>query len=138
MKKLKRKTRVEPPGNGLDLDLPILADTVLELAYGEETPVADFKTRLRKGGTAYYERVHDAIIEGPEDEPLVQAELDRFFALVDELPTAALKVAESGISPSTLDGVREKFQAALVGTSLLRDPRGLRACLREFEEAAGV
>jgi len=60
------------------------------------------------------------------------------FALVDELPAAALKVAESGISPSTLEGVREKFQAALVGTSLLRDPRGLRACLREFEEAAGV
>lgn len=59
------------------------------------------------------------------------------FGLVDELPDAALKVAESGISPSTLDGVREKFQAALVGTSLLRDPRGLRACLREFEEAAG-
>ena len=59
------------------------------------------------------------------------------FALVDELPGTVLKVAESGISPSTLDGVREKFQAALVGTSLLRDPRGLRACLREFEEAAG-
>ncbi|MEI8388183.1 MAG: indole-3-glycerol phosphate synthase TrpC [Verrucomicrobiota bacterium] len=59
------------------------------------------------------------------------------FGLVDELPDAALKVAESGISPSTLDGVREKFQAALVGTSLLRDPRGVRACLREFEEAAG-
>jgi len=58
------------------------------------------------------------------------------FSLVDELPAAALKVAESGISPSTLDGVREKFQAALVGTSLLRDPRGIRACLREFEEAA--
>ena len=59
------------------------------------------------------------------------------FALVDELPASVLKVAESGISPSTLDGVRGKFQAALVGTSLLRDPRGLRACLREFEEAAG-
>ena len=57
------------------------------------------------------------------------------FGLVEELPDAALKVAESGISPSTIDGVREKFQAALVGTSLLRDPRGLRACLREFEQA---
>ena len=60
------------------------------------------------------------------------------FGLVGELPEAALKVAESGISPSTIDGVREKFQAALVGTSLLRDPRGLRACLREFEQAVGV
>jgi len=60
------------------------------------------------------------------------------FGLVEELPGQALKVAESGIDPSTLDDVREKFQAALVGTSLLRDPRGLRACLREFEHAAGV
>ncbi|MEI6493164.1 MAG: indole-3-glycerol phosphate synthase TrpC [Verrucomicrobiota bacterium] len=60
------------------------------------------------------------------------------FDLVDELPATALKVAESGISPSALESIRDKFQAALVGTSLLRDPRGLRACLREFEEAAGV
>ena len=79
------KTQVEPPGNGLDLDLPILADTVLELAYGEETPVADFKNRLRKGGRDYYTRLHDVILECLEDEALVQAELDRFFAFVDEL-----------------------------------------------------
>jgi indole-3-glycerol phosphate synthase len=57
------------------------------------------------------------------------------FDLADKLPSAALKVAESGISPSNLDTVREKFHAVLVGTSLLRDPRGLRACLGEFEEA---
>lgn len=61
----------------------------------------------------------------------------KVFELVGKLPSAALKVAESGISPATLDGVREKFHAALVGTSLLRDPRGLRACLRDFEKAAG-
>lgn len=60
------------------------------------------------------------------------------FDLVERLPAGVLKVAESGISPSTLDRVRENFHAALVGTSLLRDPRGLRACLREFEKAAGV
>lgn len=59
----------------------------------------------------------------------------KVFGLVEELPPAALKIAESGISPATLDHVREKFQAALVGTSLLRDPRGLRACLSEFEHA---
>lgn len=60
------------------------------------------------------------------------------FALVDKLPAECLRVAESGISPSTLEEVRNKFHAALVGTSLLRDPRGLRVCLREFEEAGGV
>jgi hypothetical protein len=31
--------------------------------------------------------------------------------------------------------VREHFDAALVGTSLLRDPRGVPACLEEFELA---
>lgn len=85
MKKLKQKTRVEPPGNGLDLDLPILVDTVLEVAYGEETPVTDFKKRLRQGGRDYYTRLHDVILECLEDEALVQAELDRYFAFLDEL-----------------------------------------------------
>jgi len=58
------------------------------------------------------------------------------FGLADKLPPGCLRVAESGIIPSTLGGVRKNFHAALVGTSLLREPRGLRACLREFEEAA--
>ncbi|MEI6035924.1 MAG: indole-3-glycerol phosphate synthase TrpC [Verrucomicrobiae bacterium] len=58
------------------------------------------------------------------------------FGLAGNLPSGCLRVAESGITPSTLGRVREEFQAALVGTSLLRDPRGLRACLREFEAAA--
>lgn len=57
------------------------------------------------------------------------------FGLVDKLPEAARKVAESGLSPSMVDTVREKFHAALVGTSLLRDPRGIRTCLEEFEQA---
>ncbi len=57
------------------------------------------------------------------------------FELAGELPGDSLKVAESGISPSAIEGLRETFHAALVGTSLLRDPRGLPACLREFETA---
>lgn len=57
------------------------------------------------------------------------------FDLVGELPAGAVKVAESGLSPSNLDSVRERFDGVLVGTSLLRDPRGLPACLAEFERA---
>ncbi len=57
------------------------------------------------------------------------------FELADRLPSGCVRVAESGIAPATIAGVRGKFHAALVGTSLLRDPRGLRACLREFEDA---
>ena len=57
------------------------------------------------------------------------------FDLVDKLPASAIRVAESGISPQTLSSVASNFQAALVGTSLLRDERGIHACLRDFEMA---
>lgn len=60
------------------------------------------------------------------------------FDLVYQLPSGCIRVAESGITPSTLPGVAKKFHAALVGTSLLRDPRGIRECLRDFESAASA
>lgn len=60
------------------------------------------------------------------------------FALADKLPSGCLRVAESGIRPDSLGEVKARFQAALVGTSLLRDPRGLRPCLADFERAAGL
>ncbi len=56
------------------------------------------------------------------------------FALAEKLPATALKVAESGLSPSNVREISRRFEAALVGTSLLRDERGIRTCLREFEE----
>jgi indole-3-glycerol phosphate synthase len=57
------------------------------------------------------------------------------FDLVSQLPTSAIRVAESGISPQNLFSVASNFQAALVGTSLLRDERGIHACLQDFEAA---
>ena len=57
------------------------------------------------------------------------------FQMADKLPAGTLRVAESGISPETISSVCKTFHAALVGTSLLRDPRGIRACLQGFEEA---
>lgn len=56
------------------------------------------------------------------------------FELAEQLPAGAIKVAESGISPASIATVAGRFQAALVGTSLLRDERGVRACLQEFED----
>jgi indole-3-glycerol phosphate synthase len=56
------------------------------------------------------------------------------FELAEKLPAGTLRVAESGISPQHAIQLRERFDSALVGTSLLRDPRGMRACLEEFEE----
>ncbi len=57
------------------------------------------------------------------------------FDLVDFLPPSTLRVAESGLTPESIPSVAEKFHAALVGTSLLRDPRGIAACLSDFETA---
>lgn len=57
------------------------------------------------------------------------------FNLVSDLPTTAIKVAESGLTPENLPTIREKFDAALVGTSLLRDERGITAALADFESA---
>jgi indole-3-glycerol phosphate synthase len=57
------------------------------------------------------------------------------FDLVNHLPAGCLRVAESGLAPETIASVSSKFDAALVGTSLLRDPRGLEACLADFERA---
>jgi len=56
------------------------------------------------------------------------------FELVEKIPPGVLRVAESGLSPELTKKVSERFEAALVGTSLLRDPRGIRACLQEFEQ----
>ena len=57
------------------------------------------------------------------------------FDLVDRLPAGTIRVAESGLDVGTIATVRERFHAALVGTSLLRDPSGVRVGLASFEEA---
>jgi len=57
------------------------------------------------------------------------------FDLAGKLPARALRVAESGIDPAKIPWLRRVFRAGLVGTSLLRDPRGVEACLAEFEAA---
>lgn len=57
------------------------------------------------------------------------------FGLADRLPVGTIKVAESGLSADSIADVSRSFHAALVGTSLLRDPRGPSACLDEFADA---
>jgi indole-3-glycerol phosphate synthase len=57
------------------------------------------------------------------------------FALVEALPAGCLKIAESGLSAATVGQVAQHFNAALVGTSLLRDERGIRAHLADFAAA---
>lgn len=57
------------------------------------------------------------------------------FQLAGSLPAGCVRVAESGVTPQTVVPLARHFDAALVGTSLLRDPRGVRAALQEFAGA---
>jgi indole-3-glycerol phosphate synthase len=57
------------------------------------------------------------------------------FALVERLPAGCVKIAESGLRPETLGPWIGRFDAGLVGTVLLRDPRGPAACLAAFGSA---
>jgi indole-3-glycerol phosphate synthase len=62
------------------------------------------------------------------------------FELGQFLPVGAIKVAESGVAPNTVARLRDelRYDAALVGTSLLTAARGVSAELRAFETALCV
>jgi len=57
------------------------------------------------------------------------------FELAESLPAGSVRVAESGVTPGTVGPLARHFDAALVGTSLLRDPRGVEAALHDFARA---
>lgn len=57
------------------------------------------------------------------------------FELAQSLPAGCVRVAESGVTTGTIAPLARHFDAALVGTSLLRDPRGVQASLEEFAAA---
>lgn len=60
------------------------------------------------------------------------------FELAQNLPAGCVRVAESGVTPATVAPLARHFDAALVGTSLLRDPRGVQVALDEFAAALAV
>lgn len=57
------------------------------------------------------------------------------FKLAESLPAGCVRVAESGVTPQSIAPLARHFDAALVGTSLLRDPRGVEAALQDFADA---
>jgi indole-3-glycerol phosphate synthase len=58
------------------------------------------------------------------------------FLLINHLPKGAIKIAESGVSPSQLsDVINMGYDAVLVGTSLLKAESGIENMLKQFEEA---
>ena len=57
------------------------------------------------------------------------------FELAESLPAGCVRVAESGVTPQTVAPLARHFDAALVGASLLRDPRGIEEALGDFARA---
>ncbi|MFV0416257.1 MAG: indole-3-glycerol phosphate synthase TrpC [Chthoniobacterales bacterium] len=57
------------------------------------------------------------------------------FDLVKKLPDQALRIAESGLDADNVRDLTRDFHAGLVGTSLLRDPRGIEVALQDFSQA---
>lgn len=57
------------------------------------------------------------------------------FELAASLPAGCIRVAESGVTPESVAPLARHFDAALVGTSLLRDPRGVEPALGDFARA---
>jgi indole-3-glycerol phosphate synthase len=63
-------------------------------------------------------------------------QLAKKFQLIHDLPAGSIKVAESGVSESTIAWVRDLgWDAALIGTALLRHPEGIRAALDRLDAA---
>lgn len=58
------------------------------------------------------------------------------FSLINQLPKDVIKVAESGVTPSNITSVMQRgYNAALIGTSLLRAKEGIESALAQFEDA---
>lgn len=58
------------------------------------------------------------------------------FSLINHLPKDAIKIAESGVSPSQLpEVINIGYDAVLVGTSLLKAEDGIEEMLKRFETA---
>jgi indole-3-glycerol phosphate synthase len=59
------------------------------------------------------------------------------FSLINHLPEEAIKIAESGVSPSQLSEViKMGYDAVLVGTSLLKAESGIEELLKDFEQGS--
>jgi indole-3-glycerol phosphate synthase len=65
-------------------------------------------------------------------------ELDT-FSLINDLPKHAIKIAESGVSPSQLSEIFQMgYNAVLVGTSLLKAESGIESMLQDFDLTVAI
>lgn len=109
-------------------------DTLFEVHTGEEIDALPADAKICGINSRKFKSETGFVKAGENAEKDFSLEMSA-FDLAERLPQGTLRVAESGLSPQNIVDVSHRFQAALVGTSLLRDPRGVTACLREFENA---
>ncbi len=69
----------------------------------------------------------------------LSTDIELFHKLIGVLPKGVIKVAESGVTPSSIAGIRNlNFDCALIGTALLQSPGGVRNALNQFVKALEV
>jgi indole-3-glycerol phosphate synthase len=122
-----------------DLTLELGMDALFEVHDEEEVAALPGNARIVGINSRRFKAPEEsagfaAVGGGGSSEKDFSIRLDT-FDLVDRLPAGTIRVAESGLDAGNIASVAEKFHAALVGTSLLRDPAGIRAGLAAFEEA---
>lgn len=116
-----------------DLAIELGMEALFEIHTTEEIATLPVKARIVGINSRKFKTDSGFVTAGQSSATDFSLDLG-VFDLVDKLPASAIRVAESGISPKNLPDVASNFQAALVGTSLLRDKRGILTCLRDFEQ----
>lgn len=117
---------------GMDVLLECFTPEQIEQTPGAVSMVG-VNSRTFSAGRDTYQKAREHREQGGQSDVTTDTSN---FSIISHLKIDAIRVAESGISPDTIPRVRELgYQAALVGTSLLLDERGIRAALADFEQA---
>jgi indole-3-glycerol phosphate synthase len=117
-----------------ELTLELGMQALFEVHDEEEVAALPMNARLVGINSRRFKATEGFVASGGSSDKDFSIRLET-FELVDRLPEGTIRIAESGLNAGNITSVRERFHAALVGTSLLRDPAGVRKGLSAFEEA---
>lgn len=114
---------------GMDVLLECYTDEHLAQAP-ENVAMVGINSRSFSASAEDYKQSRDRKEEGGKNDFTTDL---KQFEKISLIRDRAVKVAESGIKPENITQIRDAgFNAALVGTSLLLDPRGIHTALDEF------
>jgi indole-3-glycerol phosphate synthase len=117
-----------------ELSLELGMEALFEVHDEEEVAALPVNALVVGINSRRFKASEGFVASGGSSEKDFSIRLDT-FELVDRLPEGTIRIAESGLDAGNITSVRERFHAALVGTSLLRDPAGVKKGLSAFEEA---